>query len=616
VFEVDLRSGELRKQGLKIKLQGQPIQILGLLLERPGELVTREELREKLGPADTFVDFEHGLNAASKKLRAALGDSADNPRFVETLHRRGYRFIASVEGLGAPVRAAEVARKPAAPLAAGVHRRNAWIAALTLMALVAMLFGLNVGGWRERLLGGVGPVPIESLAVLPLENLSGDPEQEYFVDGMTDALIGDLGRIRALRVISRTSVMQYKKVKKPLSEIARELDVDAVIEGSVLRAGKQVRITVQLMRADPEEQLWSQSYERDLTEILALQREVARAIARKIKIALTPGEGIRLASARPVNPKAHEAYLKGRYYWATQTNDGMELAIEYFQQALEKDPNYALPYAGLARAYQVAHSRVLLPRNVAITRAKAAAEKALEIDPTLAEAHNSLALIRYEHDWDWSGAERAFKRAIELSPSNVHAYSWYSQYLIFMGRSEESIAVGKRRVELDPLSPAINASLGFTYIFAGRYDRGIEQCRKALELDPSYAPAHASLGRAYLGKEMYEKAIAEFQRAVDLSGGWPKNDLAYAYAMAGKRDDARKILHELIEDSKRGVVELSGIARIYAALGETDQAFGWLEKAYDDREHWLVTLKVDPMFDLLRSDPRFQDLVRRMNFPK
>ncbi len=431
VFEVDLRSGELRKQGLKIKLQGQPIQILALLLERPGELVTREELREKLWPADTFVDFEHGLNAAIKKLRAALGDSADSPRFVETLHRRGYRFIASVEGLGATVRPPEIVRKPAAPLAAGVHRRNAWVAALTLMALVAMLFGLNVGGWRERLLGGVGPVPIESLAVLPLENLSGDPEQEYFVDGMTDALISDLGRIRALRVISRTSTMQYKETRKSLPQIARELNVDAVIEGSVLRAGKQVRITVKLMRAEPEQQLWTQSYERDFSEILALQREVARAVAREIKIALTPEEQARLAIASSVNPGAYESYLRGRYHLATETNDGMELAIEYFQQALEKDPNYALPYAGLAEAYQMVGSRGLLPRSAAITRAKAAAEKALEMDPALGEAHYSLGFIRY-WSWDWSGAERAFKRAIELSPSNVHAYRWYSQYLILL----------------------------------------------------------------------------------------------------------------------------------------------------------------------------------------
>ncbi len=410
VFEVDLRSGELRKQGLKIKLQGQPIQILALLLERPGDVVTREEIQKKLWPADTFVDFEHGLNAAIKKLRAALGDSADSPRFVETLHGRGYRFIAPVEGCPAP----PISPSPPAPAGGTFARRALPVAgtALAVVGLVAVLIGLNVGGLREQLLSGVAPGQITSLAVLPLENLSGDPEQEYFADGMTEALIGELGRIWALRVISRTSVMQYKKAKKPLSEIARELDVDAVIEGSVLRAGKQVRITVQLMRAEPEEQLWSQSYQRDISEILALQYEVARAIAREIKIALTPEEQTRLAIASSVNPGAHESYLQGRYHLATETNDGMELAIEYFQQALEKDPNYALPYAGLAEAYLLGRTRGLQPRNAAITRAKAAAEKALEMDPALGKAHTSLALIRYWHDWDWSGAERAFKRAI------------------------------------------------------------------------------------------------------------------------------------------------------------------------------------------------------------
>ncbi|MCH7985448.1 MAG: winged helix-turn-helix domain-containing protein [Acidobacteria bacterium] len=615
VFEVDLRSGELRKQGLKIKLQGQAIQILGLLLERPGELVTREELREKLWPADTFVDFEHGLNAAVKKLRAALGDSADNPRFVETLPRRGYRFIPPVEGLGQAPPAQVAPEVPTAPVRRA-RFQPAWLAALAVVALLAVLLGLNVGGLRDSLLGGTPPGEITSIAVLPLENLMGDPEQEYFVDGMTDALISDLGKIGALRVISRTSTMQYKETRKSLPQIARELNVDAVVEGSVLRAGERVRVTVQLMRAVPEQQLWTQSYERDLSEILALQREVARAVAREIKIALTPEEQARLAIASSVNPGAYESYLRGRYHLATETNDGMELAIKYFQQALEKDPNYALPYAGLAEAYQFVETRGLLPRSVAITRAKAAAEKALEMDPALGEAHTSLALIRYWHDWDWSGAERAFKRAIELNPGNANAHAWYSNYLIFVGRSEEAIAMRKRLVELDPLSPATNAMLGYAYVFARHYDRGIEQCRKALELDPNFAPAHAHLYRAYLAKEMYEEAIAEIQRAVDLSGGWPKHDLAYAYAMAGKRDDARKILHELIEDSKRGVVELSGIARIYAALGETDQAFGWLEKAYEDHEHWLVALKVDPFFDSLRSDPRFQDLVRRMNFPE
>jgi tetratricopeptide (TPR) repeat protein len=371
-----------------------------------------------------------------------------------------------------------------------------------------------------------------------------------------------------------------------------------------------------LVRAVPESHLWAESFERDLTDILVLQSEVARAIAREIKIVVTPEEETHLARARPIKPGTHEAYLKGRYHLETETDDGVKLAIEYFRQAVVKDPNYALAYTGLAEAYLVVRSRTLLPRNEAITRAKAAAEKALELDPTLGEAHASLAFILYEHDWDWSGAEREFKNAIELNPNNVNTHHLYSEYLTLMGRLEESLTVIQRLVELDPLSPAMHEHLGFAYIFARRYDQAIEENRKALELDPNYAAAHAALGRAYLHKGMHEEAIAELQQAVELSGGWPKHDLAIAYAMAGKRDDAGKLLDELVKLSKRGFVEMNGVARVYAALGDKEQAFAWLEKAYVERDGWMAALKMDPSFDPLRSDPRFQSLLRRMNFPE
>ncbi len=403
--------------------------------------------------------------------------------------------------------------------------------------------------------------------------------------------------------------MQYKGVRRPLPEISRELKVDALVEGSVLRVGEQVRITVQLMKPNPEEQLWTQSYERDLRDILALQREVARAIAREIKIALRPEEEIRLAGARAINPGAYEAYLKGRHQKDTQK--GTKLAIAYFQQALEKDPNYAPAYAGLAQAYIFGWHRGLLPRNEAITRAEAAVEKALEIDPTLGEAHTSLALIRDWHDRDWSGAERAFKRAIELNPNNANAQHRYSYYLIALGRHKESLAMRKRLVELDPLSPGRKEGLGFAYTFARQYDQAIDQYRKALELDPN--SAHPGLGRAYLQKGMHEDAIAAFQKAVDL-GGWTKHDLGYAYAVAGKREEAVKTLEELLEQGKG--VQPTGVAQLYGALGEKDQAFAWLEKAYEEHDGWLAMLKVDPHFDSLRDDPRFQSLLRRMNFPE
>ena len=619
VFEVDLRSGELRKQGLKIKLQGQAIQILGLLLERPGELVTREELRKKLWPTDTFVDFEHGLNAAIKKLRAALGDSADSPRFVETLHRRGYRFIAPVEGCPAP----SISPSPPAPAGGTFARRALPVAgtALAVVGLVAVLIGLNVGGLRERLLGGVAPGQITSLAVLPLENLSGDPEQDYFADGMTEALITELGKISALRVISRQSVMQFKGTDKPLPEIARELDVDAVVEGSVLRADDRVRITVQLMRAEPEEQLWSQSYQRDLSEILALQSEVARAIAREIKIALTPEEQTRLASAHAVNPEAYYAYLKGRYHWEKRTREGVDKSIEYFQQAIEKDPNYGLAYSGLADSYEGLYEYAGLPRTQMLTRANAATLQALEIDNTLGEAYATLAWLTTMVDWDWSVAERHFKRALDLNPGYARAHDLYGMFLTIMGRHEEAIAEGKRAQELDPLSVLFNVRAGEWYYYARQYDKAIEEYRKVLEFDPSSSYAHWALGKAYVQKRMHEEAIAEFRKIPrgqdDFHAGVLRAfALGYAYGMAGKRDEERNVLEEMLERSKRHYVHPAHIAYVYISLGEKDKAFEWLEKAYEERGGYLDLLKVDPWYDPLRSDPRFQELVRRMNFPK
>ncbi|MCH6552710.1 MAG: tetratricopeptide repeat protein, partial [Acidobacteria bacterium] len=510
VFEVDLRSGELRKQGLKIKLQGQPIQILALLLERPGDVVTREEIQKKLWPADTFVDFEHGLNAAIKKLRAALGDSADSPRFVETLHGRGYRFIAPVEGCPAP----PISPSPPAPAGGTFARRALPVAgtALAVVGLVAVLIGLNVGGLREQLLSGVAPGQITSLAVLPLENLSGDPEQEYFADGMTEALITELGKISALRVISRQSVMQFKGTDKPLPEIARELEVDAVVEGSVLRAGKQVRITVQLMRAEPEEQLWSQSYQRDLSEILVLQSEVARAIAREIKIALTPEEETRLAIVRKVSPAAHEAYLKGRFHWSTRTRRGTEKAIEYFEQARDKDPDYALAYVGLADCYHGLHEWGGLPRKPMLAKARAAVQKALTIDNKLGEAHATLAWLMVIMEWDWSGAEEHFKQALKLNSSYPRTHDLYAMLLTMMGRHEEAIAEGKQAQELDPFSVLLNVRAGEWYYFARQYDRAIEEYLNVVDFDPNAGMARWGLGKAYVQKGMYEEAIAEIQK--------------------------------------------------------------------------------------------------------
>jgi TolB-like protein/DNA-binding winged helix-turn-helix (wHTH) protein/Flp pilus assembly protein TadD len=644
-FEVDLRSAELRKHGLKLKIQEQPFQVLAMLLEHPGQVVTREELHKKLWPADTFVDFEHGLNAAINKLREALGDSADNPRFVETLHRRGYRFIAPVETMGAQGGAPAVAPTPSSPIPVaamspsptvgavreplpGAQRRRRvplrMIAAGSGVAvvIVAVLLALNVASLRDRVLRAVGavrepPLQIQSIAVLPLANLSGDPAQEYFADGMTDELITVLGQIEALRVISRTSVMLYKGVKKPLPQIARELNVGAVVEGTVLRSGNRVRISAQLIQANPEKHLWAESYERDLGDVLALQSEVAGAIANEIKIKVTPQEQARLASARPANPDAHEAYLKGRFYWNLRTEEGVKKSMEYFQQAIDKDPGYALAYAGLADSYILLGEWNFTAPKETYPRAEAAALKALEMDETLGEAHVSLGAARRDYDWDWVGAEKEFKRALELNPGYATAHQWYAEYLSAMGRHNEALAEAKRAQELDPLSPIINAYEGMVFFNAHRYDEAIAQLRNTLELNAGFYPAHYYLGVAYEQEERYAEAISEYQKAIALQPGDRRLSLSLAcvYAAEGNRAEAVSILSQMEQLSMRRYVPSYTMALAYAALGDTDRAFARLEKAYEHREIELVFLKVYPPNDRLRSDRRFHDLLHRMNFP-
>ena len=630
VFEMDRRAGELRKQGLKIRLQEKPFQVLELLLEHPGEAVTRDELRKRLWPADTFVDFDHGLNSAINRLREALGDSAENPRFVETLARRGYRFIAPVEPVVAgapPIVGTDQRVRPiqGAHLGAPLRKRTRLAVGIgvgSVAVVGAVLVALNIVGLRDRLLTSVGarravPLQIESIAVLPLENLSRDPDQEYFADGMTEALITALGKISTLRVISRTSVMQYKGTRKPLPEIARELNVDAVVEGTVLHSGNRVRISTNLLHAPTDRHLWAESYERDARDVLALQGEVAKAIADQVQIKLTPQVTARLASARPVNPEAHEAYLKGRYFWNKRTEEPLKKSIGYFEQAIKKEPEYALAYVGLADSYSILAQWDLLPPHEAYPKAKAAAVKALEIDERLGEAHTSMAAVKAYYDWDFAGGEKEYKRAIELNPNYATAHQWYSELLSDMGRHEEAIAEVRKAQGLDPLSLIINSTAGEAFRFARRYDQALEHYRKALEIDPNFAGVHEYLGRAYVEMGEYEKAISELQKALSLSGGSPgiTAELAHAYAVAGKKREALKILDELDATSKRRYVSPFLRAHIYTGLGDSDRAFYWLERAYEDRSNLMTRLKVDPRFDPLRSDPPFQNLLRRIGLP-
>jgi TolB-like protein/DNA-binding winged helix-turn-helix (wHTH) protein/Flp pilus assembly protein TadD len=624
VFELDLHAGELRKRGLRVRLQEQPFQVLAMLVEQPGEVITREQLQSKLWRADTFVDFDHGLNKAINKIRDALSDSAESPRFVETVARRGYRFLAEVKVAdSAPVRGPEFTAPPPS-LAESVDPRGltsnlarskhllpslAWkTAAFVLVVLMASLTAWKFYPWNRP-----SPV-IRSLAVLPLESLSNDASQDYFADGMTDELISDLGQISALRVISRTSVMGYKHVRKPLPQIARELNVDAVVEGTVLRSGDRVRITAQLIDASTDKHLWSQSYEGEVRDTLALQNKVARAVADQIRVNLNPQEQTALKSVKVVNPEAYESYLKGRYFWNKRTANGLNVALAYFVQAIDEDPKYAQAYSGLADTYALLGDwqyAVMTPKE-ALPKAKAAAIKALELDSALGEAHNSLAFVLDGFDWDLDSGGKEFRRAIELNPGYATAHHWYAWHLSLLGRYDEAIAEMRKAENLDPLSLVINADLAELLVLAHSYDESIQQSRKTIEMDPNFALAHNQLAQAYLQKHMADEAVAELRKAVQLSGGSPTciANLARAYAASGKRSEAAKLLSDLMKRSSSNYSHASEIAMIYASLGDTNQAMNWLEKGYDERFNPGVLLR--PGFDPLRSDPRFENLVRRV----
>jgi TolB-like protein/DNA-binding winged helix-turn-helix (wHTH) protein/Tfp pilus assembly protein PilF len=654
-FELDLRARELHKNGLKIPLPEQSIQILAMLLERSGEVVTRDEIQARLWPDDTIVEFDHSINAAVKRLRQALGDSADNPRYVETLARRGYRFIAvgpglvpglspadaasaAVGGLQAttPSHVPGVAVSPADPASAAVghpqgvplhepagsagqirepspsQRWSLRLAGMAAVLLVGMAVGWFVWHRIEPRTGQVAPGTIRSLAVLPLENLSGDPQQEYFADGMTDALIADLGQIARLRVISRTSVMRYKGTKKSLPEIAGELNVDAVAEGSVIREGGRVRITAQLIEAKTDRHLWAHSYDRGVTSVLALQGEVAQAIANEIQISVTPEEQARLASARPVNPEAHELYLRGWYFWSkAQAPPDVHKAIDYFLQAIDKDPSYALAHAGLAAAYNDLGEGQGSFSSETFSKAKTAAARAVELDDGLAEGHAELAHAVLALDWDWAKAEREFKRALELNPNSAVVHAGYAAYLAQVGRLPQAVSEAKQVRWLDPLRLWRYVLVGLIYYDARQYDQALEETRKALELDPK---ANVSWLRGFIYREkgMSEKAIREFQRCGD--NAYMLAHLGNAYARAGRAAEARETISKLRQHIRTQNVTY-GIALVYAGLGEKDEAFAWLEKAYQVRDKGLTFLKVDPCLDPLRSDPRFQDLLRRVGLP-
>jgi serine/threonine protein kinase/tetratricopeptide (TPR) repeat protein len=499
------------------------------------------------------------------------------------------------------------------------RRKRTWVrptvlSGISVLTIAAAMVLLNVGGLRDWLRGTGVPQPIESLAVLPLENLSGDPEQEYFAEGMTEELITSLAKIKALRVASRTSVMQYKDKRMPLPRIARELGVDAVVEGSVTLVANRVRVTAQLIEGATDRHLWAESYERDLRDVLRLRAELASAIANEINVAVTPQERVRLRSARPVVPEAYEAYLRGRFHWNRGTGQELQMARRYFEQAVQIDPTYAPAYAGLADFYWLTDAQ---RATVAMPKAKEYALKALELDPNLAAAHTSLAAVELYADWNWREAEKHFRRALQLDPGNAEAHRIFASYLTQIGQAGEALAEVRRAQELDPLSISAQVTAGWTLYYGRRYDEAIEQCGKAVESEPDSASAHDCLGLGYLAKKMYGKAIDECRRAVDLSGDDPDRavGLARAYALSGKEASARDKLQEWRVRAKETYIPSSFFAQLHVALGESGQGLDWLERAYAERDSYLVRLKVDPAFDPIRSDPRFQNLLNRLGLP-
>jgi len=605
IFQLDLTARELHKAGVKVKLQDQPFRVLALLVDRAGQVVTREEFRQRVWPTDVYVGFDQGLNNAIRKVRDALGDSADSPRFIETVDRRGYRFVAPVSA---------VPGRPSEPrLHFGLRTlRNTALIGFTTVSLIA---ALAYWAWQGSDMHARASNEKVILAVLPFDNLSHDPDQEFFSDGLTEEMITQLGKLNPerLTVIARGSVAKYKGSRLSVDQIGKELHADYLVQGSVRRASDRVRITVQLIRVRGQTDLWAESYDRELRDVLAVQDSVARTIANQIHITLTPGQQSRLASRANLDPEAYEAYLKGRYYWNKRTADGLQKALIYFQQAINQDPAYGAAYSGLADCNSGLAWHGFKSPAEALPKAHAAALKAIEFDPQSAEAHASLGLV-LTHRWDWTGAEAEFKHALRLDPRYANAHHWYGDYLSIMGRHDEALLEARQALELDPLNLMIGTWVGRRYYLARKYDLAIEQGRNTVELDASFAAARLQLGENYVQVGLHEQGLAELETAAGLSGNSPLylTQVAVAHASAGRKTEALQIVAQLQTISNTRYVSPYGFAQIYAALSDKEQTFKWLQIAYDDRAVWMSYLAVDPVLDNFRSDQRFQDLLQRV----
>ncbi len=622
VLELDLRRYELRRGSSVLKLEKIPMELLILLVERRDQLVGREEIIARLWGKDVFLDTEQGINTAIRKIRLTLGDDPNDPRFLQTIVGKGYRFVGPITVIPAtapapaPVPATDEETQPSRPKTALRWKLVAFAAVFMLASAAVVALAVVAFRYFDWIRWFPRP-PVHSIAVLPLKNLSGNPGDEYFADGMTDELITNLAKISALRVTSYTSVSKYKTTSKPLPQVAQELQVDGIVEGSVLRSGDQVRITAQLIYAPRDQHLWAEEYQRYVRDVLYLQREVARDIAEQVRVTLTPNEQKRLATAGAVDPVAYESYLRGRSFWNQRSEASLLKAIDQFNKAIEADPGYAPAYSGLADCYTTLGYLSYLDPLDAFPRARDAATKALELDPSLAEAHTSLAYFNLYHAWNWAEAENEFKKAIELNPNYATAHDWYSYYLMAMGRFDDAWKEVNRAHELDPLSVTISTDIGFNYYYRRSYDEAINQLRATLSVSPKFPLAHLWLGRAYQQKKMYSEAIDEFNKTDAALPGWIVTiaGMGHAYGEWGHQAEAKQVLVRLNEMAREKYVTPYGVALVYAGLGDKDQAFAWLNKAVAGRSHWLVWLNRDPRWDRIRSDPRFDDLRKRVGLP-
>jgi TolB-like protein/DNA-binding winged helix-turn-helix (wHTH) protein/Flp pilus assembly protein TadD len=617
-FELDTAAYQLRRAGRQVRLERMPMELLFLLVKRAGALVPRHEIQAALWGEDVFVEAEPAINTVIRKVRQALGDDADQPRFIETVVGKGYRFVAPViekaattTGDPAPTRGRSL----------GDERRwrpqSRWVAATGVVAvLAASLAVFTAIRWTKRS-GEAAPSPIRSIAVLPFDNLSQNPGQDDFTEAISEELTTRLATVSSLNVLSHVSTAQINASNRSVPALAQMLHVDGVVQGTVRRDGDHIRVTAQLSHVASGRKIWADSYDRDLRDVLTLQREMARTIAEKVRVTLTPGERTRLTAKSPINPDAYLAYVKGRYFWNQRTESALHNGIASFSAALDREPSYADAYAGIADCYTALGYGSYLPPKIAFEKAKVAAQQAIALKSDLADAHASLGYVDLYYDWNFSGAEREFRDALLLNPNSVTAHDWFAVYLTAMERFDEAQAEISRAQALDPLALPINTDVGFVSYYSGRYDAAAKQLRLTLEMGPRFPLAHLWLGRTYQEQQDFDGAMREYAAAAEVVGDWPVTMAAIGNVegISGNRREARQVLERLVALKGQKYVTPYGLGLVYAALGDDDLAFDALREAIADRSNWLVWLKLDMRWGRLRRDARFGELLRQVHLP-